>query len=602
MSSFVNNVSEEDQEFYEIKNAAAEFYRANRVPEELEKALGELFFHNPEDVHGYLANYFTNLSLQPLISRLNGKALYDSRGQLCAEAEVFCIICNEEKRMSSAAISSHLGGQKETLLNWQAKNEERAHHVTTAVNWIDEPLNMILKGQSPCDQGEIDQKLSDFFMARVQEEKELKEKEESQSAVEQEVEVPISLPEKKKDKKSDKKKKGSSDKPFCPAEPPEPVLPGCLAIGSVSLAVAKSGAQIKDIPLYKYIRALKNSEDQDSFHIPISLVTILSCGKFCPGKLNLLEEVILIPNAGQQVKQIITMTTQLQKEMMRIISASSKPGAIQVILGDRGVQPMNFDRPEQALDLITDACNNLEFELGTEIHLAVNCAGPDLMDYDREQWEKLSTVIGESCVLLSDATYKPQAPPLPGVTGYVLKHINEITVSDLINITSQQQGSLVFGMASNEPCDDDSLSDIAVGLGLDYIKLGGLTSAERMTKYNRLGSIEEELSQQGILGMFLLVLLSRSERGGRTKAHSKRGTLSLTRSLWFLKETSVCGSVCATMEFLTLDLLIGCLMTCEDKRFPCLSTPPTHTRTKKVRGVTGYNRKLGCVCEIIPDI
>lgn len=56
MSAFVNCLSEEDQEFYEIKNAAAEFYRANRVPEELEKALGELFFQNPEDVHGYLVH------------------------------------------------------------------------------------------------------------------------------------------------------------------------------------------------------------------------------------------------------------------------------------------------------------------------------------------------------------------------------------------------------------------------------------------------------------------------------------------------------------------------------------------------------------------
>lgn len=41
-----------------------------------------------------------------------------------------------------------------------------------------------------------------------------------------------------------------------------------------------------------------------------------------------------------------------------------------------------------------------------------------------------------------------------------------------------------------------------MGLGLDYIKLGGLCGAERMTKYNRLISIEEELAQQGILGRF----------------------------------------------------------------------------------------------------
>lgn len=40
----------------------------------------------------------------------------------------------------------------------------------------------------------------------------------------------------------------------------------------------------------------------------------------------------------------------------------------------------------------------------------------------------------------------------------------------------------------------------AVGLGLNFVKLGGLRGAERMTKYNRLISIEEELAQQGVLG------------------------------------------------------------------------------------------------------
>ncbi|XP_077470356.1 enolase 4 isoform X2 [Stigmatopora argus] len=442
--------------------------------------------------------------------------------------------------MASATISSHFG-PKESVLDWQTKSEERKHHAMTAVQWMVEPLNQMLKKQNPCNQFEVDHELSNFFMARQQEEKERKELEESASIGEQEVEVPASPSEKKKEKKAEKKKKGGSDKPFIPAEPPEPVLPGCLAIGSVSLAVAKSAAQIKDTPLYKYIRTLMNPKDKTGFHIPVCLVTILSCGKTSPGKLNLLEEVILVPNAGQQVKQIITMTTNLQKEMMRIITMSSKAGVTQAILSDKGVIPVSFDRAELALDLINDACNNLELELGTEMHLALNCAGPDLMDYtkekyeiatgsfkspdelvtlyqtlinkytgvvaiidpfrreDREQWEKLSTLIGESCVLLSDATNKPRALPLPGVTGYILKHVNEITVSDLICITSEQQGSILMGTASNEPCDDASLSDIAVGLGMDYFKLGGLSSAEKMTKYNRLVSIEEELAQQGIL-------------------------------------------------------------------------------------------------------
>lgn len=56
-----------------------------------------------------------------------------------------------------------------------------------------------------------------------------------------------------------------------------------------------------------------------------------------------------------------------------------------------------------------------------------------------------------------------------------------------------------MGTTCSEPCSEDSWSDIAVGLGLDYVKLGGLSGAERMTKYNRMISIEEELAQQGIL-------------------------------------------------------------------------------------------------------
>lgn len=113
------------------------------------------------------------------------------------------------------------------------------------------------------------------------------------------------------------------------------MLLGSLAIGSVSLALAKTGAQIQGIPLYKYIAALQNREvrphtctnsyihinttfgakceevftnfiqAQTQFHIPVSLVTLLSCGKTSLGKLNLLEEVILIPKAGQRVKEVL---------------------------------------------------------------------------------------------------------------------------------------------------------------------------------------------------------------------------------------------------------------------------------------------------------
>ncbi|KAK5881877.1 hypothetical protein CesoFtcFv8_020518 [Champsocephalus esox] len=533
-----NRLSEEEQDLHHMKSAAAEFYRLNRVPQELERALNQLFIHRPEDVHGYLADYFRKLCAAPRISRLRGKEVYDARGQLSIEAEVFCIVCNKEKSMSSAAVSS-LSGPKEALLD-----QQRAADVRTAAQWINEPLSTMLKGTDPCQQSEVDHMLSNFFMVRYLEDKDIqnKEKEELGPPSEPEVVPSSPLPAPSKDKKSvDKGKKSATAEKHCPpAEPPEAVLPGSLAIGSVSLAVARTGAQIQGVPLYRYIAALKNTEDPTQLHIPVPLITLLSCGKASTGKLSLLEEVILIPRAGQRVKQIITKTLELQKEMMRIMNTSTKHGAV---LCDSGVLAVSYERPEQPLDLITEACSNSGLALGTEVQLALNCAAPELMDYtkgkyeiatgvlktpdelvdmyqtlvskypavvalidplrreDREQWEKLSNVIGDSCLLLSDISYKAKAPPLPGVRGHVLKHTQETTVSDLICITSEHKGSVVTMMMTtcSEPCSDDSLSDIAVGLGLDFVKLGGLSGAERMTKYNRLICIEEELSQQGIL-------------------------------------------------------------------------------------------------------
>ncbi len=45
----------------------------------------------------FQANYFTNLSMPPRISRLKGRKVYDAAGQLTVETEVFCIVCNKEK-------------------------------------------------------------------------------------------------------------------------------------------------------------------------------------------------------------------------------------------------------------------------------------------------------------------------------------------------------------------------------------------------------------------------------------------------------------------------------------------------------------------------
>uniref|UniRef100_A0A4W5NEH7 phosphopyruvate hydratase n=1 Tax=Hucho hucho TaxID=62062 RepID=A0A4W5NEH7_9TELE len=196
---------------------------------------------------------------------------------------------------------------------------------------------------------------------------------------------------------------------------------------------------------------------------------------------------------------------------------------------------------------------------------------------DVEQWERLSSVVGASCSLLSDISSKPQchssredAPSLPGVRGYILNQSNETTVTDLIHVTTENKGAVIIGTTCGEPCSDDSLSDVVVGLGVGYVKLGGLSRGERLTKYNRLISIEEELAQQGILGMaFSSLVFSAGRKRRLDKAMGRRGSNGLAGENTSLPacERKLCvrnhegGGKGAGKKISTLVLLIGHLIT-----------------------------------------
>lgn len=52
-----SKVSKEDQEFSDLKNKAADYYRSNGVPQKIENVLNEMFWQKPDDIYGYLVTY-----------------------------------------------------------------------------------------------------------------------------------------------------------------------------------------------------------------------------------------------------------------------------------------------------------------------------------------------------------------------------------------------------------------------------------------------------------------------------------------------------------------------------------------------------------------
>ncbi|NXG33944.1 ENO4 Enolase, partial [Dromaius novaehollandiae] len=553
---------------------AVEYYRSREVPQRLEEALNALFLLRPTDLYGDLANYFSKFSKAPVICKLVGRKVLDGVGRPTLEVEIYCIIKNYEKRICSTVISSHSQILENALSEaTEADEKERNDSVNTAVEWVNESLNTMLRDLKPTDQREVDKILGEYFTKKAEEKKEIQKEDEEAATLSLPSCVPsaAALSGGKKASTIGKKVSGA-ERTIPPAEPIESVLCGSLAIGGTSLAIAKTGASLSHIPLYLHIALLKHNQDSPKeMTVPLPMVSLLNCGKFSPGKLKLMKEIMLIPPAQLSLRQSIERVLDIQREMMRLLEPACKGPSPQ--LADRkkggarstgkkvlppaikrishlGCLITGCDNLEQPLLLMQTACNNIGVELGTDMYLAINCAAHELIDYlkgkyeiltgtfkspdemvdmyvelinkfpsiialvdplrkeDREQWNNLCCALGSKCYLIAEdaATsisklITDQDVNLPKCSGIVLKYINQTKVSDLIELTGLLDGRrhiTILGSPDGES-SDDSLVDLAVGLGAKFIKLGGLSRGERVTKYNRLLAIEEELAKNRTL-------------------------------------------------------------------------------------------------------
>ncbi|MGH0139082.1 UNVERIFIED_CONTAM: hypothetical protein FKN15_022480 [Acipenser sinensis] len=386
-----------------------------------------------------LANYFSNFSKPPRISNLVGKEVYDGKGQPAVQVEVLCTIQSNEKSICSAAISSHSeppGSDYALPEAWEMDDTKRKESVSIALQWINKPLAALLKGHEPADQLKADTLLSDFFQVHVAEKQEQMEQEKKQQELMVAVESePLPPPQpspvaNKKEKRASGKGKKTCvpEKPIPPAEPQELVLPGSMAVGSVSMAVCKAAAILSSIPLFQHIFAINH-----------------------------------------------------QQPILKTVS-------------DLGALVIGFERLEQPLDLIRDASKTLELTVGEDLHLAINCAAHELIDYqkgkyevmtgtpknpnemvdlyvdlisrypavialidplrkeDKEQWNKLYTAVSSKCYLLAEMASKPISSLLvekdltvPGFSGVILKQTNQTTVSDMIEINRRMRVELLKG-------------------------------------------------------------------------------------------------------------------------------------------------------------
>ena len=116
-------------------------------------------------------------------------------------------------------------------------------------------------------------------------------------------------------------------------------------------------------------------------------------------------------------------------------------------------------------------------------------------------WQRITREASTSCQLIGDDLFctnpeRIQRGIEAGVANAVLIKLNQIgTVSDTLSalLLTQSAGYRPIVSARSGETEDTFIADLAVGTAAGQIKIGSLANSERLSKYNQLVRIQEEI-------------------------------------------------------------------------------------------------------------
>lgn len=305
---------------------------------------------------------------------------------------------------------------------------------------------------------------------------------------------------------------------------------------SVSQAVCELGAAVTGYPIYRYID-LKYRQPQQQLMMPTPMFNVLNGGKHGDNNLDF-QEFHVIPATNKQYHEALQCGEEIYQVLGRVLE---KVGAVRSVGVEGGYAP-NLVTNSNAFDLLLQSIHQTNYQFARDVFLGLDIAASNLysgssysirdrpspfsplefIDYisnlndkfhlfsiedpldqdDFESWSTLTDRLGKEVVIIGDdllTTNKnrvKEAIEKRSCSGILVKPNQIGTISETIEVikmAKQANWSIVVSHRSGET-DDDFIADFAVGVKADYVKFGAPARGERVAKYNRLLSIEQEIS------------------------------------------------------------------------------------------------------------
>ncbi|MDP3182245.1 MAG: phosphopyruvate hydratase [Desulfobaccales bacterium] len=410
------------------------------------------------------------------IESLRAQEILDSRGQPTVLAE---LLLENGSRTQAMVPSGASTGENEALELRDGGPRYLGKGVLKAVANIQEVIAPALRGQDPLDQGLIDRLLCDL------------------------------------DGTPNKSRLGAN------------------AILAVSMAVARAGAALAGLPLYRYLGGA------DAATLPMPMLNIINGGAHASNNLDI-QEFMIMPVGGPTFAEALRLAAEIFQTLKKVLSSRGLATGV----GDEGGFAPDLPSHEAALDLILQAVEKAGYRPGTEVVLALDAAasefydkaagayvfkksgGPSrtaqaMTDYyrdlaarypivsiedglaegDWDGWVHLTANLGDKLQLVGDDIFVTNVRYLKegiekAVANAILIKLNQIgTVTETletINLARRHGYRAVISHRSGET-EDTFIADLAVATGVGQIKTGSVSRSERIAKYNRLLLIEAEL-------------------------------------------------------------------------------------------------------------
>jgi len=304
----------------------------------------------------------------------------------------------------------------------------------------------------------------------------------------------------------------------------DPVKFGANTTTGVSMAVCRAGAAAQGRPLYRHIaqffRPQKTYRERVSVRLPRPAFNIINGGAHADNDLDF-QEFMIVPQAST-FRKALFIASEIYQELRKKLGVN---------VGDEGGFAPPFKFPEQALDLISKKNikivldiaasqffkkGNYKMKIGTFTPEGlINCYQHLIQKYPiiaiedpfaENDWQgfqtitkkfgKKITIIGDDLLATNPKRIK-EARNKKACNGLLLK-VNQIgTITETIEAAkmAKSYGWKIMVSHRSGETNDDFISDLAVGLGADFIKAGAPARGERVAKYNRLLQIENQIYQ-----------------------------------------------------------------------------------------------------------